>query len=95
MSKQILFSVFQLCLDFCGKLLHIKEKHLDEWLPGIMRRYAHLLHNRVGISGNIIYFLIGLSGMIFREPYHSNHVIPSLAPIGIFLSKFLDIWLSK
>ena len=28
-SEQILFSVFQLCLDFCGKLLHTVEKHLD------------------------------------------------------------------
>ena len=35
---------------FCGassrsepslKLHHIVEKHLDEWLPGIMRRYVH------------------------------------------------------
>ena len=38
-----LFSVFRLCSDFCGKLLLIIEKHLDEWLPGIMRRYVHFI----------------------------------------------------
>ena len=42
-SEQILFSVFRLCSNFCGKLLHIVEKHLDEWLPGIMRRYVHFI----------------------------------------------------
>ena len=42
-SKQILFSVFRLCSDFCEKLLHIVEEHLNEWLPGIMRRYEHLI----------------------------------------------------
>ena len=29
-SEQILFSVFRLCSDFCGKLLYIVEKHLDK-----------------------------------------------------------------
>ena len=41
-----------------------------------------LLHNnRVGISGNIIYFFYMFcpnTGTKFREPYHSNHVIPRL-----------------
>ena len=36
-------SVFQFCKDFCGKLLHIVEKHLDEWLPGILRWYVHFI----------------------------------------------------
>ena len=27
--------------DFCVKILSIVEKHLDEWLPGIMRVYVH------------------------------------------------------
>ena len=60
-SEQILFSVFRLCLDFCGKLLYIVERHLDVWLLGIMRRYmcmCNLLHhNQVGMYVNIIYFL--------------------------------------
>ena len=28
-SEQISFSVFRLCSDFCGKLLHVVEKDLD------------------------------------------------------------------
>ena len=38
-----------------------------------------LLHNnRVGISGIIIHFYMFCpnTSMKFREPYHSNHVIP-------------------
>ena len=42
-SKQVLFSVFQLCSGFCGKLLYIVEKYLDEWLSGIMRGYVHFI----------------------------------------------------
>ena len=32
-----------LCSDFCGKLLIIVEKNLDEWLSGIMTRYMHFI----------------------------------------------------
>ena len=45
-SEQILFSVFRLCSDFGGKLLYIVEKHLDERLPGIMKRYVHFIAKR-------------------------------------------------
>ena len=40
-----------------------------------------LHNNRVSISGNMIYFLTCFcpnTGTKFREPYHSNHVIPRL-----------------
>ena len=81
-SEQILFSVFRLCSNFCGKLLHIKEKNLHEWLPGIMRRYVHfiaLYSSRYKWKYNLLSYMFGPNiGTKFREPYHSNHVISRL-----------------
>ena len=30
-------------IDFARTSADIVEKHLDEWLPGIMRRYVHFV----------------------------------------------------
>ena len=81
-SEQTLFSIFRLCSDFCGKLLHIVEKHLDEWLLWIMRGYLHFTawqSSRYMWKYYLFYYLFcPNTGTKFREPCHSNHVIPLL-----------------
>ena len=42
-SEQTLFSVFRLCFYFFGIYPYIVERHLNVWLPGIMRRYVHFI----------------------------------------------------
>ena len=54
-----------------------------------------LLHNyRVGISGNINYFCSN-TGTKFREPYHSNHLIPRLGDGLMFFIHFPNLYAEK